>query len=307
MSWYDDTEGSRRPTLDDDLRAALDASSTDFDYDALVAGTKVRAGRLRRRQTLARAVTVAVLAPTLAGAGWMLSSTLGQPNASIEQAAQPSDDAAAATDAAATTEDATTTTADPPTRVDGPPYQDPMALPPAVYEPPNPDWPNRWEVPDVRPTGVAFLDDLGAPQLAMLYPRTVPLMQFTWGDGGQPEPHSAATYTFYTQGNEVHQDTVDISVTAWDDSAAEMAALRDGDVREGTVVLWPGASDGDHLLVEKPQGEWTFAGAAVRRGDYIVGVTVLASTAEEARAAATEIAEKSAANLAYLDPENTTD
>ncbi|GAA5168294.1 hypothetical protein [Ornithinimicrobium tianjinense] len=305
MSWHDEHEGSRGPTIDDDLRAALDGSSTDFDYDALIAGTKVRAARLRRRQTVARAVTAAVLAPTLAGAGWLLSSTLGQPDASTEYAAQPTDDVSATTGAAPTTDDVTTTTA--PARVDGPPHQDPEELPDAVLEPVNPDWPNRWEMPDVRPTGVAFLDALGAPQSFALYPRTVPLMHFTTGEDGRPEPHSAASYYFFASGNEVYQDTVEITLTAWDDSAAPIAALRGGAL-SGTVVEWPGRTDDDHLLVEERFGQgWTFAGAAVRQGDYIVGVTVLAETAEEARAAATEIAEKSAANLAYLDPENATD
>ncbi|MDO5663373.1 MAG: hypothetical protein Q4G40_11810, partial [Brachybacterium sp.] len=54
----------------DELRAALNHEA-DFDYDALVAGAKLRAGRIRRRQTLTRAVAAVVILPTLAGTAYL--------------------------------------------------------------------------------------------------------------------------------------------------------------------------------------------------------------------------------------------
>ena len=44
------------------------------------------------------------------------------------------------------------------------------------------------------------------------------------------------------------------------------------------------------------------AGALIRQGDYLVGVTVTGGDADAATALAAEVADKTAANLAFLDP-----
>lgn len=329
MNRYDEHPDSSGRRLDEELRSVLaGADELSFDHDALVAGTKARAGRLRRRQAVARGVAAVVLVPTLAGAGWVMSSTLtGGEGSTIDVASQTSnDDAVPTTEAddpvpqtegpaptadAEGTEDAEVTTAEA-----GPPYQDPTLLAPITLEPPNRDWPNRWTVPDARPTGVAFLDALGAPQPTSQYPRQVPLMDFMMADenGGGVEPHSGLSQYFYADGNAIDQNTVSLDVTAWDDSRAVLADLRIGGSlslsrwADGTPrpVEWPGHADADHLLVVDTDagGDWPVAGALVRQGDYLVGVTARAQTWEEAVAAATEIALKAAANLSALDPEH---
>ena len=66
------------PDLHDELRSALgQADAADFDYDALVAGTKARAARILRRRAVSRGIAAVVLAPTLVAAGWFVGNNLG--------------------------------------------------------------------------------------------------------------------------------------------------------------------------------------------------------------------------------------
>ncbi|MFX0538837.1 hypothetical protein ACQBAT_12900 [Ornithinimicrobium sp. Y1847] len=203
---------------------------------------------------------------------------------------------------------------------DTPPFQNPDALPPVTWGPDNPDLPNAWQIPDARPTGIAFLDVFGSPQSASQYPRTMPLMSFmvaNHGYTGMIEALAGANFSYYDGTNTLEQETVEINITAWDDSAAILDSFRTGefvtDARwtDANPPLrdWPGRADTDHLLVASaaPWGGIEMAGAMVRQGDYLVGVTVQATTEERAIEAATQIAEQTAANLAYLDPEHGTE
>lgn len=300
MSWHEEKDGPRG--LDEELRWVLGGSAEHFDYDALVAGTKVRARRIRRRRAVAQGVAAVVLVPTLVGTGFLVNSSLqGREAGSTGPAASSS------ADVSATQDDATQTSV---AVQDGPPFQDADLLPEAPAPETNPDLPNRWQVPDVRPTGIDFLDAFGAPRTVLAYPRTVPLAgMVSTGEG--VEPHSAASWSFHDGTNDVEQETVDITVTGWDDAATAMAALRadapvtdarwDGDLM---VRPWPAHHDTEHLMVDLPGTPLPTVGALIRQGDYLVGVTVQAGTVEVAAEAAGRIAEQSAANLAHLDPEH---
>lgn len=291
---------------DEELRSALGGADEPFDYDALVAGTKVRARRIRRRRAVVQGAAAAVLVPVLVGAGVVIHGSLE------ERPGVVAGPAATGTDPATVSEGPRLLTSAP--VPDGPPHQDPAALPEAPEPQTNPDLPNRWEVPDVRPTGVEFLDALEAPRSVSAYPRVVPLDGMVSAGQGT-EPHSAASWFFYDGTNEMRQDTVAITVTGWDDSVSVLAALRvDAPITDArwdggiAVRPWPAHHDDDHLLVDlHSPAPWPLVGALVRQGDYLVGVTVQARTAQEAADAAGSIAERAAANLAYLDPEHGTD
>lgn len=291
--------------LDLQLRRAVD-DGADFDYAALVAGTRSRATRLRRRQTVTRAVAAAVLVPTLVGAGWIAGQTLGGAPAQVELA------------------DTGETSTAPPTQEqtaapDRPPYQDVDVLPPVAPDEGNPDYPNAWPVPDARPTGVEFLDALGAPSFHLTYPRVVPLDIYlaARADDGV-EPVSGVSWGWGDGTNDLEQDTVAITVTGWEDSATALAQLRDDTLEFATwfdgfptELPWPDGVDGadgiapeDRMLVSGEGVPGASAGVLVRQGDYLVGVTVNAGTEDEAVQVAVEIAGKTAANLLHLDAEH---
>lgn len=112
MSWYDRPD-NRGPSLDEDLRSALGGADADFDYDSLVAGTKVRAGRIRRRRALAQGAVAAVLVPTLVGTGFLLNNRLsvqdGHENVAVaSQTTVPDPAVTDGTKAVVTEEDVTT-------------------------------------------------------------------------------------------------------------------------------------------------------------------------------------------------------
>lgn len=345
----------RKHDLDDELRAVLGAAQdADFDYDALVAGTKARAGRIRRRRALAQGVTAAVLVPTLVGAGWIIGTNLGgsaQPGLDVAGTTQTQEPTDQAQQTAEVTENVLVTEGVPDTeeapvdeeRRTPPPVGDPT-LPPYQQTPPpelpDQDWPgepalsNRAEIPDARPTGIAFLDELGEPPYGEPYPRTIPLDTFTGApedttEPGGVEPHSGMSWSFHDGTNEFRQPTVTITITAWDDSEAAMHALRTDEPTDVRYVWldrvprpdapdelmevrsvpdplhWEGYGDSeDHLLVLRSDHilDMDLAGALVRQGDYLVGVTVQDFTEEGAVEAARQIAEQTAANLLYLDP-----
>ncbi|WP_151525492.1 hypothetical protein [Serinicoccus kebangsaanensis] len=336
MTRSDDPTGQTpRSSTDQQVRDVLGGAfhGEGFDHAALVAGAKGRAGRIRRRRAVTTAVAAAVVVPSLAGAGWILGNRLVGPGAeqvevavatrSQETTPPSGPDEVARTTGAPDGEAATRA-------IEAPPWQPVTPPDPVSVRPDNPDLPNRVQIPDPRPVGVDLLDALGPPQDAAAYPRTVPLSDFmAGGEGAAVEPHSARDWFFYDGTNEIDQDTVQLTVTAWDDSAAALAAIRDGGAGLTSVWVeedlsggvpeplpWPGHDDADHLLVgretELQSGDvQQVGGALVRQGDYLVGVTVRAApgdggptTLDEAVEAAAEIAQKSAENLAYLGPEN---
>lgn len=349
MSWQDDHEPGRGRALPDELRSAL-GQEPDFDYAALVAGTKARARRIRRRRALAQGAVAAVLIPTLVGTGFVLNNRLsveegpggpalatGTPTAdpavddvavvTVEETVEPTGPATGQAEGTAPAPPAQTSGPSAPV-LDQPPYQDPALLPELTSLETNPDLPNREDIPDPRPTGVVGLDALGAPS-GWLYPRVVPLPGFVAARdniGLDPDTgiqgHSGRSFDWAasdapTEG--VAAVTLDVGL--WDDASFAMEQLRTGgtelstfwiggtDADGGLVVgvpdplPWPG-HDGspDHLLVAAEEEPRHLAGALIRQGDYLVGVTVTGGDADAATALAAEVADKTAANLAFLDP-----
>lgn len=329
MSWYDDHHRDHhrddpRPSLDEELRSAL-GQEPSFDYDALIDGSKQRARRIRRRRTVAQVAAAAVLVPTLVVTGYAAGQRLsvpGGPDDQAQVAAQTQQPTAEdATTATATDDEATT-----PVTPGRPPYQD--GVPPAPEGGMDAGDGNRLEIPDARPSGVALLDELGAPQAGAFSPRAVPVLGFLYGNGvSGAEAHSGVYWTYFDPAAGMATQSVDIVLTAWDDSSGPMAQLRGeatgygfgwtsdlgGELSVGGTshsrlsLPWPGHEDDqDHLLVtQQTTGvPGHAAGAVIRQGDYLVGITVNGPTQEEAVASATEIAERTAANLAALDPEH---
>lgn len=326
MNRYDDHgTDDRRPSLDDELRSALGAGPV-FDHEGLVAGTRARAGRLRRRRAIAQGAIAAVLVPALAGTGWIATQRLSVDAGHVDvqvatRTAEPEPTGAAVTETAVVTAGPV-----PSDELTAPPHQDPSALPGMASLEDNPDLPNRIEIPDPRPTGIPELDALGEPS-GWLYPRMVPLMDFVGARdliGMDPdigiEPHSGRDFTWTDPAAGADGiASVMVNVTAWDDAAFALDQLRTGGTEltafgigtmgpdEVTVGIpqaqpWPGHEGStDHLLVLGDRVGPT-AGALVRQGDYLVGVTVSAGDAGAAADLATQVADQTAANLAALDP-----
>lgn len=327
MTWSEQPPRDPRRSVDDELRSILGAAQPDFDVDALVAGTTARAGRIRRRQALARTAVAAVLVPTLAGTGWVVTQRLSVdagPDAVV--ASQTSTDPAASTTDAPVTDDAATTEL-PGTAPDASPapYQDPAALPELTEVSTNPDLPNREEIPDARPTGIPELDALGAPT-GSIYPRAVALPGFVASRdivGMDPdtgiEEHSGRTFDWLV-GSADGPTSVELSLTLWDDAGHALEQLRTGGTELNTVWLggetpegrlpvglpdllpWPGhEGSADHLLVRSPIRDGQY-GALLRQGDYLVGVAVVGDDPQASGDLAATIAEQTAANLVALDP-----
>ncbi|NLG22113.1 MAG: hypothetical protein GX555_11880 [Actinomycetales bacterium] len=280
------------------LHGAVDREQ--FDYDALVAGVHQRAGRIRRRRAVATGVAVAVLGPAAAaGAALVLPDILpGGDSTTIAPATRPDE----APTTAPADDDAVTADPTPPWQDGAPP------LPEGGFEV-NEDLPNAWEIPDPRPTGVAALDDLGMPQLAAAYPRTVPVMNLMVCDPGRTggaEPEAGLSFDYFT--DDPDDPVINLQVTGWEDSGAARDGLLDDDYllctwspRPGEPQPWPGHEGDDDHLVFAPEGSDQVA-AVVRQGDYLVAVTVQDTGAAEDIELAREIAGKTADNLEALDP-----
>jgi hypothetical protein len=114
---------------------------------------------------------------------------------------------------------------------------------------------------------------------------------------------------------------VEITVTAWEDGAEAMQGLRadtlycswdDVDRPESVQAeaTWPGREDDPDRFLNAPfegngsLSDHSMSVAAVRTGDYLVAVTVRDPEPDVAAEAAIEIADKTAENLAALDPEH---
>lgn len=299
------------------LRSAVD--SAEFDYEALMAGTQQRVGRLRRRRALVTGVAVAVLGPALVGgAALVLPEVLPDHAPGMVAPASSGEDAGRTS--GPVVDDAATTSGPTAPHV---PWQDSVPpLPEGGPEPENPDFPNAWAIPDARPTGVAELDALGAPQLFMDYPRVAPVMGLMTCDPGRAggvEPVAAQHASFFADetGEEQSDLLIEITITGWQDSSVardglinDTTTLCTWDSQVGPAQPWPGhEGDADYrLFATDTQGD---AAAVVRQGDYLIAITVQpASAAEpttsagsrEAADIAAEIASKTADNLAVLDP-----
>src|SRR5699024_8972576 len=155
-----------------------------FDYAALAAGVHQRAGRIRRRRAVARGAAVAVLGPALVGGSALLlpdlmpgalegtvsppASSGSGPSASLAHAGpqEPALQSAPATTAAEQEEPSGGAVQDPPWQQGSPP------LPAGGVDDAHSG--NAWQIPDARPTGVAYLDAFGAPELGLVDALTVP-------------------------------------------------------------------------------------------------------------------------------------
>lgn len=317
-----------RKSLDDTLREAMHGAPDGFDYEALVAGTHERAGRIRRRRAVGTLAAAAVLVPGLIGGG-VLVSTMIEDQAVQPLPAGPSEGAAdgdagddpATGDASTATDDAAPTTQAPTT----PPWQDgELPVPEGAEEESDADSDNAWEIPDPRPTGVAFLDDLGAPQDMSAYRRTSPVMGSMTCDRADiaedaMEPLGTAEWTYYP--DDADYPAVTITVSGWEDGVGAMDGLRadelfcawdldDNDESVQAETSWPGRpGEEDYYLNEAYPGfgymsDTSVSVSVVRTGDYLVAVRVQDADPVVAEDASTEIAEKTAENLAALDPEH---
>ena len=325
---------------DETLRQALHGAAEGFDYDALVSGTHRRATRIRRHRAVLTGAAAAVLVPAVVGGALLGPGLLPDDPISVGPAASSQDpsttDPTATEDAVATatddavataTEDAAATSAPDPSPPSDPPWQDeqpPSAPSPTGGEGGQVDSGNAWEIPDPRPTGVDALDDLGTPRMDMSYRRLAPAMGAMVCNGPAEEsgltPVGGRNWSFDAQ-EPGDRRGVEITVTAWDDGAEAMQGLREDTLscswddidRPESVqaeTTWPGREDDpDHYLNEPYPGNGSLSDhsvsvAAVRTGNYLVAVTVRDPDPGVASEAATEIAEKTAENLAALDPEH---
>lgn len=330
-------EQSRNPSgtgqgPDETLRQALHGAAEGFDYDALVSGTHRRATRIRRRRAVLTGAAAAVLVPALVGGALLAPGLLPDDPISVGPATSSQDpsttEPTATEDAVATaTDDAAATSAPDPSPPSDPPWQDeqpPSAPSPTAGEGGQVDSGNAWEIPDPRPTGVDALDDLGTPRMDMSYRRLAPAMGAMVCNGPAEEsgltPVGGRNWSFDAQ-EPGDRRGVEITVTAWEDGAEAMQGLRadtlycswDDVGRPESVqaeVTWPGREDDPDRYLNAPfEGNGSLSDhsvsvAAVRTGDYLVAVTVRDPEPDVAAEAAIEIADKTAENLAALDPEH---
>lgn len=292
--------GRRADDLGSVLRSAVEHEN--FDYEALVAGAHHRAGRIRRRRAIVTGATVAVLGPALVGgAALVLPDILpGGEDATVVAPASRPDDVALTS-----SPDTVGVTAEP--TPDAPPWQDESLPEVEGGFDVNEDIPNAWEIPDARPTGIEVLDGLGAPQLAMNYPRVVPVQSLMTCDPGREggvRPEAGQLFDFYS--DDPDDPTVYLNVTGWDDSSA----ARDGLATDGYTLCtwddfvepqeWSGHEGDEDYLLFAPEGN--VSAAVVRQGDYLVSVTVRGSGEATDVELAAEVASRTADNIEALDP-----
>lgn len=329
MQLYDDRpEGDRAQAwVVQELRRVIGAGQ--FDYAALARGVHVRAGRIRRRRTLATGASVAVLGPALVGGAALVLPGL-LPSGTGVLAASSSWDAATTgthdemeTEAELAGATAATTAAAVAASATAAPWQDgELLLPAGGLNSSNDD--SAWQIPDARPTGVDHLDNLGAPQDGLSYRKIVPISGVMACNTGAPdstEPLAGQSWAFSDEAGEL--GSVELQVTGWSDSRAARDALRDDTMTfcvrdtdwhqlDWPQLDWPRLDwqqvdwqqregDDDFLLYRAGPEADGIAFALVRQGDYLIGVSVDGGAAEPARVAA-EIASKTADNLAALDP-----
>lgn len=315
--------------LEEILRRSLRRADEGFDYNGLVAGVHERAHRIRVRRTVTTLAAAAVLVPALVGTASLLPDALSSPDqiapAEPDTVTVTEDDAGPVEENGRDedTENDSEDTAEVPWQV---------SLPPAPDEVIDDNFsddndPTRvrhgeWQIPDARPTGIEFLDSFGAPMMLPEVQLAVP----DWMDcdaHAHPDglkPRTGVWWTYTDQATtSMWGRSVDIAVTGWEDGEAAMEGLRADTLFCGWFgtaepAQWTGQAP-DALIVAPVQRYLddletglhptdTYGTAAVvRAGDYLVAVSVDADSPEEATEVATEIADKTAANLEVLDPE----
>lgn len=281
-----------------------EVGAVDFDYAALVEGVHQRAGRIRRRRALTTGAIVAVFGPALLGGSALVLPDLlpGADQGSVTPAETPE---AALTEVPEPTPLAETEASG---EIQEPPWQDAEPPPPASGLGAG-ESDNAWEIPDARPTGVAYLEALGPPDTGgdyrLVMPVFGPMVGNTGAEDYRPEAGQSWTYGSTDTG------AVDINVTGWADSVAARDALRDDTMaayQRDTEGPWQQhewadhQGDDDYLLYTATDGSRQFGFAVVRQGDYLIGVTVTDTTGEINAETAAEIASKTAENMEALDP-----
>lgn len=274
------------------------------------------ATRVRSRRALAAGAAVAVLGGALVG-GSTLTGADGPGDAGA--GSTPTSVAAGGTESQLSAQPvvAAAPAGNPAAPQDTPPWQEEEPpLPEAGLEPENPDWPNAWEIPDARPTGVEGLDAFGAPKQGMNYPRLVPVPGVMICNTGaeDAEPMAGQNWYYYLDGTDPLAGSVDISVTGWEDSEAARDALREDtmtfcvrDVAGDWQPLDWADHEGDEDYLLYGAGSTTgldYGFAIVRQGDYLIGVTVQDADVPDNAALAGEIGSKMADNLAVLDADH---
>lgn len=295
----------------------------EFDYAALVDGVHRRAGRIRRRRAMTTGAIVAVLGPALVGGSAMVVPGLlpdgvhGPTNvAGPAPVAQTAPEQTLTQETASEEADPAQTDASEVETAEGPaeaPWQD-GELPQPVGGFDSADSGNQWDIPDARPTGVAYLDRFGAPQSGSDYVDVVPVMGALVGNTGLEDPQrplAGQNWFYFLEDDSWEGGSVDITVTGWQDSTAARDALRDDTsqafARDGEWQPQEWANhegDDDYLLHTSSSNGLQLGFALVRQGDYLIGVTVTDREGEVNADVAAEIAAKMADNLEALDPDH---
>ncbi|GAA1146235.1 hypothetical protein [Ornithinicoccus hortensis] len=327
------TEAPRAPDpeLEQWLRSALSTAGEGFDAPGLISTTHRKVARQRRRHAVATVAVTGMAAVALV-ATWQAVDPLAGTSDLLDTASQPDSVA----------QESVGQAGDPLLQRDGEPTAQEGAVPWQEASPPltqeeqdlgtteGETEPSHgdWQIPDPRPTGVAFLDDLGDPQQHLTGDNMPPVAGMVGNDAAHDTgatPVAGQNWFYYADGQDLASLTAEITVTGWQDAPAAMEGLRadnlhfawDVDQLPGT---WQGHEDDpDRFVFETferteddgaggltPLGVYQTS-AVVRVGDYLVAATVTADSPQEAEEAAREISEKAAENLAVLDPEHGTD
>lgn len=276
------------------LRRSLQQSDPNVDYAALLDRVERRVTTHRRRRAVGTVAGAFAAAGIIAGGVVIINDQLLQP---LESASAPS----AIGEAPSAQEPAE----------DGTPWQNttpPEASDEVLISE------GEWEIPDARPSGIAELDALGAPDSTIIDPAVSPLpLILTCSPADTAAGEVAVTGVNYNYTAEsdagLDVDMVRISVTGWEDGSPGTDRLRDpgfhcawpGSGPE--EVTWPGAGDGLLTAPVEGFGSGETVGAVISQGDYLVGVTVRGTDATAAAELAVEIATKTAQNLEELDSE----
>lgn len=331
------SEAPRTPDapLEELLRSALSTAGDGFDTAGLLHITQRRVTRQRRRHAAATVAATGVAAVGLVTV-WQTGVPLTGSPELVQTASQPSpaaDEPAqerAADPLAMTAEEGSGQEAD-----QGTPWQ--AQAPPLTQEEQDlgttegeadPSH-GAWQIPDPRPTGVAFLDELGDPRAHLTGANSVaPVDGMTANETareGGLQQVAGQSWSYYEDGSDLASLSVYLHVTGWKDGPRAIEGLRNDELyfawgEEQVLGTWQGRPDDPDRLLFEPQERFEYpesgeptalgtftASAVVRTGDYLVSVSVTADSPEEADAVAREIAEKAAENLAALDPEHGTD
>lgn len=278
--------------------------AVDFDYAALVDGVHQRVGRIRRRRALTTGAIVAVFGPALLGGSALVLPDLlpGGVQGSVTPAQTP---VASLTE---TPESTPLSQAETTAQAQQPPWQE-SAPPLPTDGVDDVESGNAWSIPDARPTGVPYLEALGAPDAGGDYRLVMPVFGPLSGNTGEEDyrPEAGQSWSYGSSDT----GAVDINVTGWADSVAVRDALRDDTSKayvRDTSGPWERQTwathegDDDYLLYTATDGVSQFGFAVVRQGDYLIGVSVTDRTGERNAEIAAEIASRTADNMEALDP-----